>query len=110
MPDKFLIAILFILAFHSPLFAQEKKVEAVPDTTKGLLEKKKDVTAPETPKEKALEQKLAKKTYSIPQFLHETILFFKQPTKWNSNDWLKLGIVAASAIIVMPLDEPITNS
>jgi len=110
MSYKFLLALLFIVTIQSHLFAQDKKVEAAPDTTKGLLEKKKDVTAPETPKEKKLEQKLSKKIYSFPQFFHETALFIKQPVKWNSNDWLKLGIIAASTMIVMPFDERITNS
>jgi len=110
MSHRCLLAILFIVTIQSSLFAQDKKVVAASDTTKGLLEKKKDVTAPETPAEKKLEQKLVKKIYSLPQFLHETVLFIKQPTKWNSNDWLKLGIVAASALIVMPFDERITNS
>lgn len=73
-------------------------------------EKKKDVTAPETPKEQKVEQKQRGKLYSIPQFWHETKLFVKQPTKWKSNDWLRIGFVTAATISAMPFDERITNS
>lgn len=93
--NKLLIALLLTIVFPISVFAQEKK---------------KDVTAPETPKEKKLETKLQKKLYNLPQFAHETILFVKQPTKWVSSDWLKLGIVTVATISVMPFDESITNS
>jgi hypothetical protein len=72
--------------------------------------KKKDVTAPETPKEIKLEKKLQNKIYSFPQFWHETVLFIKQPGKWGGNDWLKFGGVVVATIAVMPFDEGITNS
>lgn len=111
MLHKLFLLFLFIIIVHPELHAQVKKEITAPDTTKGkLLEKKKDVTAPETPKEKKLEAKLQKRLYSIPQFLNETFLFIKQPTKWIGTDWLKLGIVAATAMAVMPFDERITNS
>ncbi len=95
MNYRTVLAIIFAFILNSSVFAQEKK---------------KDVTAPETPKEIKLEKKLSTKLYSIPQFWHETILFVKQPTKWKGADWLKLGIVAAGTIAVMPFDERITNS
>ncbi|MBK5285600.1 MAG: hypothetical protein JJE25_09355, partial [Bacteroidia bacterium] len=106
------LCFLLTIAFHFSAFAQEKKKDVTPaDTTKiKLLEKKPDVTAPETPKEIKLEKKLQKKLYSIPQFINETFLFIKQPTKWKGNDWLRLGIVTVASIGVMPLDEQITNS
>jgi hypothetical protein len=107
---RFFLLLFVIFALHGSSFAQEKQKEAVPDTTKGLLEKKTDVTAPETPKEKVLEKKLQKRLYSFSQFTHETVLFVKQPTKWIGRDWLKLGIVVAATIGVMPFDEGITNS
>ena len=78
MLNKFFTTTLLFITFCSYTFAQEKK---------------KDVTAPETPKEIKLEKKLAKKLYSIPQFANETSLFIKQPTKWISSDWVKLGAV-----------------
>jgi hypothetical protein len=109
---KLIISLLLIISFHSSLFAQEDKKHVIaPDTLKlNLLEKKKDVTAPETPKEKKLEKELQKRLYSLPQFIHETSLFIKQPTKWIGRDWLKCGIITVAAIGVMPFDERITNS
>ena len=95
MMHKVLIFLLFSIIFYSNIFAQEKP---------------KDVTAPETPKEKKLEKKLVKKLYSVPQFAHESVLFVKQPTKWKGNNWLKAGGVVAIALIVMPFDEDIVNS
>lgn len=103
---------LFIISFQSSVFAQNKEKDlTVPDTIRGkILDKKKDVAAPETPKEKKLETKLQTKIYSAQQFTHETVLFFKQPTKWGGKDWLKLGIVVGATFAVMPFDERITNS
>lgn len=88
------LVVLFITA-QSSLLAQDKKP---------------DVTAPETPKEKKLEKKLSTKMYSLPQFFHESTLFVKQPTKWKGKDWLRVGAVVATTFAVMPLDESITNS
>lgn len=88
-------ALLLFIALQLPLFAQDKKP---------------DVTAPETPKEKKLERKLSTKMYSFPQFYHETKLFVKQPTKWVKKDWLRAGGVVAATIVVMPFDARITNS
>jgi hypothetical protein len=73
-------------------------------------DKKPDVTSPETPKEIKFEKKQARKLYSVPQFWHESILFVKQPTKWNSKDWLKVGAVTAATLAVMPFDERIAHS
>ncbi len=95
MFQRFFISLLFTLTIHSLAFAQEPK---------------KDVTAPETPKESKLEKKLVRKLYSIPQFVHETSLFIKQPTKWTGGDWLKVGIASIATLAVMPFDERITNS
>ncbi len=95
MLNKFFTINLLFLVLCSYTFAQDKK---------------KDVTAPETPKEIKLEKKLVKKLYSIPQFANETSLFIKQPTKWVSSDWVKLGAVCLGTIAVMPFDERITNS
>lgn len=109
MIKKLFITIVLFSAFQSTVLAQ--KESPVPDSLKGnILEKKKDVTFPETPKEKKLEKKLQSRIYSPSQFFHETGLFIKQPSKWIKSDWLKLGIVTAATIAVMPFDEAITNS
>jgi membrane-associated phospholipid phosphatase len=95
MSPKFLIGLFLLITAISSVFGQEKKA---------------DVTAPETPKEKVLEKKLQTKLYSFAQFKHESILFVKQPTKWNSRDWRRLGLVTAATIAVMPFDAKITNA
>jgi len=91
---KGLVALLMV-AFSLAVVAQDKKP---------------DVTSPETPKEIKFEKKQAKKLYSPAQFMHESILFVKQPTKWHKNDWLKFGVVTAATLAVMPFDQGITNS
>jgi hypothetical protein len=73
-------------------------------------DKKPDVTAPETPKEIKFEKKQARKLYSPAQFMHESMLFIKQPTKWNRKDWLKVGVVTAATLAAMPFDERIAQS
>jgi len=50
------------------------------------------------------------KPYSLSQFGHETFLFIKQPTLWKGKDWLKVGLIAAATVAVMPLDQPLINS
>src|SRR6185436_1850730 len=105
---KIAIFLLLIIALQSSALAQDQKPH-VTDSTK-ILEKKKDVTTPETPKEKKLERKLQKRLYSIPQFGHETVLFVKQPSKWIGRDWLRLGVVVIATGAVMPFDERMTNS
>ena len=92
---RYFIPLLFIITCPSPLLAQEKK---------------KEVTAPETAKERQLEKKQEAKLYSIRQFAHETSLFVKQPTKWVGRDWLKIAIITSATIAAMPFDESITNS
>src|SRR5437868_166876 len=95
MQRIFFTTLLLTSLFQVSVFAQDKP---------------KDVTAPETAKEIKQEKKFQKKLYSIPQFLNETFLFVKQPTKWVGSDWLKIGGTKAATIAVMPFDERITNS
>jgi hypothetical protein len=90
-PIRYLLLLLFAYCSLFTTIAQEPQ--------------KKDLTAPETPKEKILEKKQGKKLYSISQFVHETSLFVKQPTKWIGSDWLKLGIVTAATFSAMPFDK-----
>jgi membrane-associated phospholipid phosphatase len=81
MLNKTIILLLFSFTIHTCVIAQEKKPETTPETTG--------------------EKKQEKKLYSISQFGHETFLFVKQPIKWKGNDWLRVGIVTASAVLVM---------
>ena len=106
---KLFLTVFFISALHSSSLAQEKK-SAAADTSRGLLEKKKDVTAPETAKEIKLAKKFRKRVYSFSQFMNESSLFIKQPTKWVASDWIKLGSSIVLTLGVMPFDERITNS
>src|ERR1043165_7543422 len=112
MLHRIFMCCFLAIAFQTAVFAQEpeKKKEGAPADTTKLFEKKPDVTAPETPKEKKLEKKLSKRVYSVSQFTHETSLFVKQPVKWVSRDWVRLGIMTALTFGVMPFDEDITNS
>ena len=108
---KIIISFLLIITFQSSVFAQDKdSTVAKPDTLKGILPKKPDVTAPETQKEIKTEKKLQTKIYSVSQFAHESVLYAKQPTKWKGSDWLRLGIVVAATAAAMPFDKGITNS
>jgi hypothetical protein len=87
---KFPILLLIGIIFHSGVFAQAGKKETKPETK--------------------AEKKQEKRVYSATQFIHESYLFVKQPTLWKGSDWLKVGIVTASTIAVMPLDQAIINS
>jgi len=108
---KIIVCFFLFISFQSPVLAQNKDSTITKsDTLKGILPKKPDVTAPETQKEIKTEKKLVTKTYSFPQFWHESVLYAKQPTKWKGSDWLRLGIVVAATVAVMPFDERITNS
>ena len=48
--------------------------------------------------------------YNFTQFKDETIDFLKQPTKWEGNDWLKLGLFSAGTFLVMQTDQPIRDA
>src|SRR5665647_330995 len=87
--DKFLILVL-LCTFQFGVFAQKAKNDTVPET-KG-------------------EKEQEYKPYSLSQFGHETFLFVKQPTQWKVKDWLRVGIIAAATMAVMPFDQAIVNS
>jgi len=81
MLNKTIILLLLSFTIHTCVIAQEKKPETTPETTG--------------------EKKQEKKLYSISQFGHETFLFVKQPIRWKGNDWMRVGIVTASTVLVM---------
>ena len=91
MLRNFFVTLLFSIAFQSCIYSQ--------------VNEKIDV-APETKAEKAQE----KKPYSLSQFGHESYLALKQPTLWKRSDWLKLGIVTAGVLAVMPFDQAMMNA
>jgi membrane-associated phospholipid phosphatase len=51
----------------------------------------------------------AQNRYNFSQFGNETIDFLKQPTRWDGNDWLKLGIAGAGTFLVMQIDQPVRD-
>jgi membrane-associated phospholipid phosphatase len=52
---------------------------------------------------------VAQNKYDFSQFGHETSDFIKQPTKWDGNDWLRLGVMSGAAFLAMQADQPIRN-
>ena len=49
--------------------------------------------------------------YTFPQFWNETGDFIKQPTKWDGNDWLKIGVLTAGTfLIIKTADQPIRDA
>jgi membrane-associated phospholipid phosphatase len=49
----------------------------------------------------------AQNKYNLIQFRDETVDFVKQPSKWDGNDWLKLGVMGAgSFILIETADQP----
>jgi len=85
-----ILIVCLLVSFQLSVYAQEARVE----------------TKPETKAEKEQEYK----PYSFTQFGHETFLFVKQPTLWKGKDWLRVGLIAAATIAVMPFDQPLINS
>jgi membrane-associated phospholipid phosphatase len=52
----------------------------------------------------------AQNKYDFSQFGHETGDFIKQPTKWDGNDWLRLGAMGGAAFLTMQVDQPIRDA
>jgi hypothetical protein len=99
MLHKFFISVVLLCSFQLSVSAQLKPAQA-----------KQDSIAPETPKEKQADKKFQYRYYSVPQFFHETGLFVKKPFHWKSHDWLRVGLVTAATIAVMPLDQPLQQA
>lgn len=47
--------------------------------------------------------------YDLPQFKDETIEFIQQPSNWDGDDLLKIGLIGAGTFLVMQIDEPIRD-
>jgi len=52
----------------------------------------------------------AQNRYNFSQFGNETIEFIKQPTRWEGNDWIRIGLVGAGTFLVMQVDQPIRDA
>ncbi|MBA4407026.1 hypothetical protein C0389_07115, partial [bacterium] len=48
--------------------------------------------------------------YNLSQFSDESFRFIQRPTKWESNDWLKFGLISAGTILLMQADQPIREN
>jgi membrane-associated phospholipid phosphatase len=49
----------------------------------------------------------AQMKYDFSQFGHETADFLKQPSRWERNDWIKLGIVSVGSFVLIEVaDQP----
>ena len=48
--------------------------------------------------------------YNLSQFGHETVNFFVQPTKWDGNDWLRLGVISGATFLTMQVDQPVRDA
>ena len=52
----------------------------------------------------------AQNKYDFSQFGHETGDFIKQPSKWDGNDWLKLGVIGGATLLTMQVDQSIRDA
>lgn len=52
---------------------------------------------------------LAQSSYNLSQFKNETLDFIKQPTKWQNEDWLKVGLIGAGTFLAMQFDQSIRD-
>jgi hypothetical protein len=69
-------------------------------------------TVPKTDAEEdtLLERKFEGKAYSLNQFTHETYLYVKEPARWHTSDWLRLGLVFVTTAAIIPFDQRIANA
>jgi membrane-associated phospholipid phosphatase len=51
----------------------------------------------------------AQNKYDFSQFGRETGDFIKQPSKWDGNDWLRLGLMSGATLLTMQADQPIRD-
>jgi len=52
----------------------------------------------------------AQNKYDFNLFWNESLTFAKQPFHWQSNDWVKFGIVSAGTVLLMQADQPIRDA
>ena len=45
--------------------------------------------------------------YNLSQFKDESFRFVEQPTKWEENNWLKLGLISAGTVLLMQADKQV---
>ena len=83
MINRFLVIFIFLFGLQFYPYAQETGKELPP-----------------TP----FEKKQKYKNYNVAQFLHESVLFLKQPIVWDKNDWTNVGGMIATTLAIMPFD------
>jgi membrane-associated phospholipid phosphatase len=79
---KILLSLLVLIVCESSLFAQNL---ASRDTVQG-------------------------NKYNLSQFGHESVDFLVQPTKWDGNDWLRLGVISGVTFLSMQVDQPVRDA
>ncbi len=52
---------------------------------------------------------IAQNSYNFEQFKNDTYDFFRQPSNWDQNDLLKLGIIGASTFLLIQTDQAIRD-
>lgn len=52
----------------------------------------------------------AQKKYTFSRFTHETGRLFTQPLRWQSDDWLRLAVIAAATGLTMQADQSIRHA
>ncbi len=52
----------------------------------------------------------AQNKYNFSQFYDESVQFVKQPLKWEGNDWLKFGTLAAGTFLISFADQPVRDA
>ena len=53
---------------------------------------------------------LAQERYDFSRFKDESFDFIKQPGHWQGDDWLRVGLTAAGAFILMQVDQPVRRA
>ena len=113
---KYYFGLFLLFSIASSAQQPIKDTASKNDTASGLklgkivqLVIKDTVPKKEAQKDTLYEKKLEGKVYSLRQFEHESFLFIKEPARWHQSDWLRLGLIAATTVAIIPLDIKIAN-
>jgi len=112
MKTKHTLLLLFLFGITLSTYSQVKDTTKKDTTKLGKLVKTilTDTTQrKETKKDTLAEKKLSKRFYGVPQFAHETKLYFETPLYWRTTDWERFGITVASTAALLPFDESLNK-